>query len=502
LPENFEREEPVKKKLFLIITIAMILVLTMGSTVLGSSTTKNLATSFMLVNLTDTDATGSISYIKEDGSEWTGSSVTSFGPGQDYELPANGGSLQVRQYTDTISSGRGSVMISSDVQLGAVVQERLGTNDTSLPTSGAYIGVTEGSSKFFVPLAQSRRNTATGVGNTQIIVQNLDDSTIATITVTLYASDSNSTPATYTKTISNLASGASYFYDLADEANLNAGWNGSAVVDAGSGKIAVVVNSFNGVNGLRAYNAFSQESLTTKWAIPKFATILNNGLTTSVNVQNLSGATIPVGGIVLNCGSGAFTMENDKEIADKTTYSFNPAQNVPGTYPSNWEGACVVDSGSSDVVAFVVMRRLINNGDQAAYEALSYASTDTQVFFPNAAKMLSNGFATSLAVQNLSNEAATVDIIWTPNLDECQASPCNTYTQENISIPANGMLNLNLRTSTGGPSGMPSGWQGTAKVVPSDSANAKPIVGMAILSNYLVNNAGDNYRAHVALTLP
>ncbi len=63
----------MKKKLFLIITIAMILVLTMGSTVLGSSTTKNLATSFMLVNLTDTDATGSISYIKEDGSEWTGS---------------------------------------------------------------------------------------------------------------------------------------------------------------------------------------------------------------------------------------------------------------------------------------------------------------------------------------------------------------------------------------------------------------------------------------------
>ena len=103
-------------------------------------------------------------------------------------------------------------------------------------------------------------------------------------------------------------------------------------------------------------------------------------------------------------------------------------------------------------------------------------------------------------IVNLSNQNALVNLIWTPSPDECLASSCRSYTQNNVTIPANGNLALNLRTGAGAPSGMPDGWQGTLKVEPVGGSSV-PIHGYVVLSN-LVNSAGDNYRAHLGLSLP
>lgn len=483
------------------LTLALCLMLVVSTLVSAQSTSKNLVTNFVLVNLSPDDAEGSINYYKEDGSAWTGSGYTSFGPGQTHELPGDGGQLTVRQYSDTLTAGRGSVMVASNVQLGAVVQLRLAPGDTTLPSSSAYVGVNEGSSKYYLPLVQARRVTGTGLANTQIMVQNLGDSAID-FNINFFAEPgSGSTPATYTKSVTGLQPGATFFYDLQQEAALNDGWNGSAEVDAGVNKVAVVVNSFNGLHGLRTYNGFPEENVGTTWGIPLFASKLSNGLNTSVSVQNLSGADIPVGGLTLTCPDapgGYFPKSNTAVIPDKGTFAFNPVGNT--SYPNDWQGACVINAGSADIVAFVIMRRVTGNGDQAAYEAINYSGTNTTVFVPLMAKRLANGFATSAVIQNLSANDAHVDLIWTPNPTECVGA-CLSYTQSDVTIPANGNLPINLRLAAGGFPGMNDGWQGTLKVVPNAGYTARPIDGYVVLSS-LANSVGDNYRAHALMTLP
>lgn len=480
----------------ILISIVALLLVTMVGT--AQSTSKNLVTSFTLVNVSAIDATGTIAYYKEDGSDWTGSSYTEFGPGLLYELPADGGQLQVRQYFDTLESGRGSVVVSSDTSLGAIAQVRLAPGDPNLPTSSAYVGFNGGSTKFYLPLLQVRASTATGLANAQIMIQNMDSSDISEIHINFFRSPGNTvSPATFTKTINNLKVGATYFYDLQLETNLGTGWNGSAEVDAGTNKIGVVVNSFNGPNALRTYNGFAVENIGSKWGIPLLASRLSNGLNTSISVQNLSGSDIPAGGLTLECPSapsGFFPMSNTVVVPDKGSFSFNPVTNSPGAFPENWEGACTVSSGTKNVVTFVIMRRIFGNGDQAAYEAINYNSTSTKVIVPLMAKRLANGFATSAVIQNLSDQDAHVDLIWTPNAIECVGS-CLTYTETNVIIPANGKINPNLRTPSGGFTGMDDGWQGTLKVVPATGYTPQPIQGYVVLSN-LIPSIGDNYRAH------
>jgi len=484
----------IKKGMLMLIVL---LLLSIPITASAGSTTKNLVTNFTLVNTSSSDATGTIEYYTDyssGGSSWTGSSVTEFGPGKLYQLPASG-QLVVRQYADTLTAGRGSVVIVSDVALASVVQERLAPGDTNPPTSGAYLGIQEGSSKYYVPLVQVRANTSTGLANTQIMVQNLSAVDID-VDINLIASPSCSscTPQNYTKSVTSLKPGVTYFYDLADEHALSNGWNGSAFIDAGSNTIGVVVNSFNGEHGLRTFNAFRSTDVGPKWGIPLLASKLSNGLNTSIAIQNLSSGTIPVDGITLDCTD--FEMTNNIAIPQYGSFSFNPLVDSPENFPDNWQGACSVDAGENDIVAFVIMRRVGGiNGDQAAYEAINYNTIASKVIVPLAAKRLPNGFATSIVVQNLSNSDIIVDALWRVSPTECGAAPANCidYDQNNLVIPANGNITFNLRMADGGFPNMADGWQGSLQIVPN--AGSAPIAGYTVLSN-LVNTPGDNYRAH------
>ena len=486
----------MKRSFPVAVVMTLILVLVLSMTVTASSTTKNLVSNFTLVNTTTEDAQGLISYIKEDGSEWTGSGYTDFGPGMSHELVA-GGQLVVRQYADTLEAGRGSVVVSANVPLGAVVQMRLAPGDTSLPTAGAYLAFNGGSSRFYLPLVQAKSTTSTGLANTQIMVQNVDDTAIdATIDLTADPSCTTCTPTTHSVVITDLAVGATYFYDLADDAALT-NWTGSAVVNAGVDKVAVVVNSFNGANGLRTYNGFAEEQIGPAWGIPLFASKLSNGLNTSVAVQNLSTTALAIGDLDLDCGE--FTMSNTVAIPQYGSFSFNPVNDIPAVFPTNWQGACTIDAGTNDVVAFVIMRRIGgSNGDQAAYEALNLNTVASKLYVPLAAKLLPNGFATSIVVQNLSDTAVTFDAHWKVSAAECLAATtdCVDYDEVGLVIPANGNYTWNLRMSTGGFPGMAAGWQGSLEIVPV--AGSAPIAGYTVLSN-LVNSPGDNYRAHVLL---
>jgi hypothetical protein len=471
--------------------------LAISAVAFGASTTKNLSTNFTLVNLGTASASVSIDYLKPNGDQWTGSGTT------DVTLDPNGGQKTVYQYFDTIAPGQGSVVLSSNQPLGAVVQI-LARNQVA--TSGAYSGFSSGSPVFDLPLVIRRLNSATGLVNTQIMVQNTG-SDAATVSITFNAA-TGSTPPTFTKSGVVIQGGATFYYDLESEAGLNPGWQGSAVVDAGTGQVAVVVNMFFGPNGLQTYNAFPSTSAGANWAVPLFMSRLVGGklLSTPVAVQNVSGSTIPAGNIQLNCtgtdlSNPPFSKTSTTAVANNAAYYFNPVTDM--SIPNNWQGSCVVAAGAN-VVVFVQMRKLDPSySDQsAAYEAFNMAATDTQVFVPLVDKRLPNGFATATTFQNLTSSATVVKLTYTRNSSCTVGNP--SYVFDNIAVPANGQIIENFRLAGTRPS-IPDGWFGTLTLqhdAAHDGANpARAFVGFSQLT-YITTLPGDTFMAHDAFTQP
>lgn len=469
----------------LLISLALGLMLTIS--VLGASTLKTLSTNFTLVNLGSEPAEVTIDYYLENGTLWNGSSYTTA------NVPADGGQVIIRQYFDTLDEGRGSVVASAGQKLGAVAQI-LARGQT--PTSGAYSGWQEGYSKVYVPLVFKNLGTASGTSNTQIMIQNTATCGGCSVTVNINFIAAGGSPATFTKNNVVIQPGATFYYDIEGETNLNNGWYGSAEVDAGSGKVAVVVNLFLGDNGLQTYNGFPQETIGTGWAIPLFTSrCCGQNLNTPVAVQNLSGAIIPIDGVTLDCtgaaGKADFTKKNTSSIPNKGSYFFNPV--TDGTIPNDWYGSCTIDSGSSNVAVFVQMRKPGFSDETGAFEAFRTNITDNMVFVPLAAKQLPTA-STAITLQNLGSVDAKVKLTYKRS-PECLVGNA-TYTYIDT-IPANGgQLIQNLRQGSTRPE-IPAGWYGTLKVEddPGEPTAAQPIVGFVQITD-ITGSLGDTLLVH------
>lgn len=473
-------------------TMVMLLALVLAVAIIipswAQSTSKSLSTNFTLINFGTDEATVAVQYLKDDGTNWTTSSDR-----QNFTIDANGGQAILRQYDDpNMTDGRGSVVVSSSQPLGAVVQIQA-RNQT--PTSGAYSGLSQGASTFYVPLAMRRLSSASGTGNSQIIVQNTGTGNV-NVEIDLIKSDGT---LTYTKTGISVPEGASYYYDLDEETNLSVGWYGSAVVRATTpgGEIAVVSNLFSGSHGMQTFNAFA--SPDTIWLVPLFTSRLNNGLSTPIAVQNLSGASIPANGVQVTCtkdaaspGPSTLNMSNAAAIGNSASYFFNPVTDT--SIPGGWFGSCRIQA-SGNVVAFVQMRT-IGTDEAAAYEAIPAGGTDRTVFVPLVAKRLGNGFATAVTIQNLSTtNAAHVNLTYVPSSDYVTSGGSSSnMVIPNVEIPASGSLIHNHRTTSGVPQ-LPEGWFGTLVVESSD----QPIHAFVQLTR-IGTASGDTFMAHNAFT--
>ena len=95
----------------------------------AASTTKNLSSNFTLVNLANGSNAGTIQYVLggEAGGTWR--------PSENFTLNSLGAQLIRRQYEDaSLPAGSGSVVVSTDGPVGAVVQIQA---REQTPTSGA-----------------------------------------------------------------------------------------------------------------------------------------------------------------------------------------------------------------------------------------------------------------------------------------------------------------------------------------------------------------------------
>ena len=488
-----------------IISMMVILSLTIGGAT-AASTTKSLSTNFTLINMKDVDATVTVQYLKDNGSVWDALDTN-----ESFTVPKNYGQIQIRQYFDTtMTGGRGSAVVTSSQQLGAISQIQA---RGQVPTQGAYSGVNAGSSKYYVPLAAGNRSTASGLANTQIIIQNVSS---AAVNVSVALINGNATTA-YTKSITNLAARVSFYYDLSEETNLPANWLGSAVVTSTGGNITVISNFFTGPDAMQTFNAFPIESLGPKWVVPIFFIRLSNGLSTVVTVQNLSGGTIAAGGITLQCtknpnnpGPTTLTVPIPASLSNTASYSFNPVTDTTLFPNAGWGGSCLVNAGSANVVAIVQMR-YVNSptgfAGAAAYEAIPQGGTDNTEIIPLAAKRLANGFASVAIIQNMDFiNSAVVNLVYTPAV-ECALAICDLnhdgllndldkVTINNVPIPAGGSIQRNHRLASGAEAEvlLPDGWQGSL-VVSSNRA----VTGFVQLTN-ISNASGDTFMAHNALT--
>ncbi len=494
----------MSKKLFRSFTLAAIIILLIVTTVFAASTTKTLSTNFTLVNFGSEEALVNVDYLLEGGANWDADDAN-----ESFTIPALG-QRQIRQYFDgTMISGKGSAAISSTQPLGAVVQV-LARNQT--PSSGAYKGYTQGSTKWYIPLAAHLGVSASGTVNSQIVIQNVG-TTSMDFSVELISL--NGTLA-HTKNVTGLQPNAMYEYDLAEESNLPSNWFGSAVVMTSSGSLAVVSNIFLGSNTLQTINAFPNESLNVSWTIASFFSRLSNGLNSVVTVQNLSGGAIAAGDITLTCvkdpnspNPTSFVVSNPDSVLNKAAYNFN-AYTGGSSYPANWYGSCVVNA-PGNVVTFV-QNRYINAGlnqGAAAYEANPAGGTDTTMFVPLIAKRLTNGFASVVTIQNQTGNPGTITLTYTPSKIECPITICDKNSDgqltdadnivvTNLDIGANGSIMRNHRLASGDnvEALIPSGWVGSLQVT-SDVA----INGFVQLTNYL-NTNGDTFMMHGIFTQP
>lgn len=472
-----------RKRSLSIVSMVMVLVLVATVAASGASTTKQLSTNFTLVNLSAGSNAVNINYYKPDGTQWRSAEVET--------LQQQGDQLIRRQYDDaSLSAGSGSVVVGAQGALGAVVQiqTRAGT-----PTRAAYSGASSGAAQANAPYVAKGLQSASGLVNSQIIVQNTGGAP-ADVTIDMISSATGASVAT--KNITGLAAGASQVYDLADDAAVPAGFFGSAVVNAGSGQVTVVANVFSGPDTLQTYNAFT--GVAQQWLAPLFTSRLANSLSTPIAVQNLSGGDIPAGGISVVCtkdatspGTGSFTLTNATPVTNRATYFFNPVTDA--TIPSEWYGSCRITTTGFDTVAFVQMR-VVNGGQAGAYEAIRADGTKTKVVVPLYAKRLDNGFASVVTIQNLSSaNVANVQLQYVG----AAGLPANCSAAIAAQIPANGSLQQNHRVESGGQAVPQIGNNcfGTI-VVTSD----QPIDGIVQLTD-ISGLPGDTFQVHNAFTI-
>lgn len=474
-----------------VLTIVTILSLLFISTASAGSATKTLSTNFTLVNIGLNLAKVTIGYVLPSGSPWAGSNFTYV------EIPADGGQAIIRQYDDALTSGQGSVVVTSNEPLASMVQ-MLNRSGVGAPTSAAYLGSSQGSSSVVIPLISKKASTASGLSNSQLTIQNTTGSPL-NATVSFYTLGDTSGNPIYTTSSIPIQPSASSVYDLADvsDASLPVGWWGSAVVNTTvPGQVAVVVSWYLGPDGLNAYEGVSGSLQVSKWFIPLLYVRLPNTLSTSLAIQNISGGEIPANDLTLNCkkdatsgGSAILSVKNSAAFPNRSVYTFNTNDGI--LFPeSNWYGGCVISSATAKNIVVLVQHRYVGGGDTGAYVAIPGNSTDKVLFVPLVAKRLANNFATTATIQNLNEvAAATVKLTYTPT------GGGTPIVRNGVIIPAGGSIIRNFRLVDTELPEMTGGWVGTLKV-----ESDQPI--QAFLSNTFLTINGDQLQAYSGVTKP
>lgn len=448
----------MKKTSVALVLLVLAVALSGISSVFAQATTKSLSTNYTVQNLSTTDtATIHVDYmLAYDGS--TGGGDWPADPANTDFTIAPGSSKVVAQYLDpTMSDGAGSAVISADQPVAAIAN-MLARGQT--PTSGSYTAFSDGSGSFFMPFVFKNLSSSVGVINSQLIIQNVGSSP-TTVDVALINGATGAVD--YTKNITAIPVGESFYYDQSQETNLPDGWYGSAQVSStDGGSIVAIGNQFTGPNGLLTYPGFANGF--TDWVVPLYLSRLSNGYNSVIAIQNVSGSTISAGNINVyftpSDATAPFTMTLGSDLANNSTWVLNPRDNP--SWPVGSYGAARIEA-SANVVAIV--NQLVNEPPNASDSALSYNAipanlVETNVVAPLIMSRLSNGYSTVLTVANLTDSAGQCTFTYRPD----PSLGLSDTVVSNVTLAANGSIVHNHRLDGTGTHELPSAWYGAVTV--------------------------------------
>jgi len=372
------------------LTLAVVLAMTLGASVVNAQLGQTDNASFRVMNLSTSTAHVQITFYDEAGTAYTPTTLN-MGKPNPFDLPA-GTSFEV--YLPGIPSGlpngRYSVVISSDQPVVATAN-LVGADGTTTYYNGAYSGVSAGATTYYLPAVYHNYYG----WNDIISVQNVG-SAATDIKVEYYQGDTK--VAEHTK--SALAAGASVHFDLKTSVppGMPPSFGGSAVVTSTSQPI-VVVNNQRATGGFtQSYNGFASGA-NTIYVPALYSTFYT--WNSSLFVQNVGAANTDVH-VVYTDGK-----TRDVTLAPKQSVQWEEwdGKHAPGISV----GATITTTGQP-VVA-------VANAANPARQAQTYSAFitgGTKVVLPTIMKNYW-GWDTSFTVMNIGTANATVTVTYAPD---------------------------------------------------------------------------------------
>lgn len=397
-----------------ILSLTILAVLALPLTVFAQTTTN---TAFQVVNLSETDdANVNIVFYDTTGAEvYSMNDTITAGSSSTY--------VQSAQETELGTTFNGSVVVTSDQQIAAIVNQNTNDGSNTAGYNGSYTGFSEGSDTFVVPIVLARFYGY----YTEISIQNASSSAV---NVTVDYVDAACT----TDTATALGQGTAVRFNNNDSC-AGSGINTAATITA-DGPVVAVVNQISEAGNLeQTYNGFAPASGGDTLYAP-IALNAYYGFNSAMQVQNVSGAAMDIS-VEYSDGVTATVTA----VADGESATFQ--QSLEG-HAAGWTGSAkFTNSTGGDMVGIVNQQ-----GSTSAASYNMYSGGATEWALPSLLYQF-YGFTSAYQVQNISG--GDVDIAVTYD-DGTTASAAAVADGAAVSFVQNAEV------------GHTAGWAGSAKI--------------------------------------
>lgn len=388
----------------------------------------------------------------------------------------------------------GSAVVSSNVPLACNVNTQVVSGGVGSAANPARVGTSAGvdgastNNRLFAPQVLK---SFFGY-NSYIAVQNAESNKSINVTVD-YTDRFGVAYGAASETVAIPALSTHIFYQ-ASNADLPTGFLGGATIDAGSDKMAAVVNFYNsGANAQTAhfhsYNAFPAGG--AKLFVPRFVRNFY-GFNSGMSVQNVGGSSTSV--TVTYTFGGSTYIDTSGPIAPGATYApyapsivaLNPVDSL-GVGART--GSAVIEAAPGGSVVAIINednRGTCNsavcpaipayqNGFGSSYNAFLDGEQSPDVFFAQVPRAAGSIFSGGFQIGNTTGSSGTCSIAW---------SGQGAAAESGVAIAANG----SLARFAPGVAGLPDGFN--SSVVVSCTVN---IVGISNFSSQSVSYVGDSF---------
>jgi len=386
------------KRIVTLLTVFALLAIPMVASAQGETTN----TAFQVVNLSESEAASiTVVFYDADGNQTHSLDDTINAGASKTYIQANMGELGV--------SFNGSVVISSDQEIAAIVNQNTSNADATSGYNASYTGFSEGDTAFYIPIVL---NNFYGY-RTEISVQNASSEAVD-VTVTY------DTPECTDQKLA-LPVGAAVRFNNTETCNGGLNANGSATITA-TGPVVAIVNQISDDADLeQTYNGFglanAGSTLYTPIALHQFY-----GFNSSFQVQNLSGAEMDI------CATYSDGLQECVAgVADGASATFLQGNEA---HAAGWTGSAIITNTTGGNMVGVVNQQ----GGNSAASFNMYTGGATKWSLPSLLYQY-YGFTSAFQVQNVSGDVVDITVTYddgaSASADDVADGDVATFIQNN-----------------------------------------------------------------------